>query len=196
MFSGIVSAVGKVVGLDPGERGARLRVRPPRGFGRFRRGESLSVSGVCLTVLSASATFEADLSGETLERTSLGDLAPGAGVNLERAVRLADRLSGHLVQGHVDGVARVAGIRRDGESWIFTFAVLRRLSRYVVEKGSVAVDGISLTAIDTHPGRFSVAVIPHTYRATTLRDRRVGDRVNLEVDVLAKYVESLLAGRR
>jgi len=192
MFSGIVAATGRVESIDVSAAGARLRVRPPARFGRFRRGESVSVAGVCLTALGNSAVFRADLSPETLRRTTLGELRKGSAVNLERAVRLADRLSGHLVSGHIDGVARVVSVREEGDSWIFTFAVRRALGRYVLEKGSVALDGISLTAIGVRPGRFSVAVIPHTFRATTLRERRPGDRLNFEADMIARWVESLL----
>jgi riboflavin synthase len=196
MFSGIVAATGRTESLRISEAGARLAVRPPARFGRFRKGESISVSGVCLTALSDSPLFRADLSPETLARTTLGGLRKGDAVNLERAVRLADRLSGHLVSGHVDGLARLESVREDGEAWAFAFSIPRALSRYVVEKGSVAVDGISLTAIGVRPGRFSVAVIPHTFRATTLSDRRRGDALNFEADTVAKYVEALLAGRR
>jgi riboflavin synthase len=196
MFSGIVAAVGRIESLRVSEAGARLGVRPPSRFGRFRKGESVSVSGVCLTALSDSPLFRADLSPETLSRTTLGGLRKGSAVNLERAVRLADRMSGHLVSGHVDGLARLEGVRREGDAWTFAFSIPRALSRYVVEKGSVAIDGISLTAIDVRAGRFSVAVIPHTFRATTLSERRDGDALNFEADTVAKYVESLLAGRR
>ncbi len=192
MFSGIVAATGRVERIDVSPAGARLAVRPGGRFGRFRRGESISVSGVCLTALGDSALFRADLSPETLSKTTLGGLRRGDSVNLERAVRLADRLSGHLVSGHVDGLARLASIEEEGDSRIFTFAPPRDLARYVIEKGSVALDGISLTAIRVRRGRFSVAVIPHTLRATTLRDRRPGDALNFEADMIARWVESLL----
>jgi riboflavin synthase len=192
MFSGIVAATGRVEKIDVSTAGARLVVRPAGRFGRFRRGESLSVSGVCLTALGDSPLFRADLSPETLGRTMLGSLRRGDSVNLERAVRLADRLSGHLVSGHVDGLARLASILEEGESRIFTFGLSQDLARYVIEKGSVALDGISLTSIRVRRGRFSVAVIPHTLRATTLRDRKPGDRLNFEADMIARWVESLL----
>jgi riboflavin synthase len=192
VFSGIVAATGRVEKIDVSPAGARLVVRPAGRFGRFRRGESLSVSGVCLTALGDSPLFRADLSPETLARTTLGDLRRGDSVNLERAVRLADRLSGHLVSGHVDGLARLASILEEGDSRIFTFALPEELARYVIEKGSVALDGISLTSIRVRGGRFSVAVIPHTLRATTLRDRKPGDRLNFEADMIARWVESLL----
>jgi len=197
MFSGIVAARGTVESFRLSAAGARMGVRPPARFGRFRRGESISVSGVCLTALGDGPLFRSDLSPETLAKTSLGALRKGDAVNLERAVRLADRLSGHLVSGHVDGLARLESVREQGDSWTFTFSIPRRLWRYVVEKGSVAVDGISLTAIDVAAGRFSAAVIPHTFRVTTLRDRRPGDALNFEADAIAKYVEALLPkGRR
>jgi len=192
MFSGIVAATGRVEKIDVSPAGARLAVRPAARFGRFRRGESLSLSGVCLTALSDSAIFRADLSPETLGKTTLGALRRGDPVNLERAVRLADRLSGHLVSGHVDGLARLASILEEGDSRIFTFSLPEELARYVLEKGSVALDGISLTSIRVRRGRFSVAVIPHTLRATTLRDRKPGDRLNFEADMIGRWVESLL----
>ena len=192
MFSGIVSAVGRVERIDASAEGARLAVRPPARFGRFRRGESISVSGVCLTSLGSSAVFRADLSPETLRKTALGALARGSRVNLERAARLSDRLSGHLVSGHVDGVARLVSVEPEGASWIYTFALPRALARWVIEKGSVALDGISLTSIAVRRGRFSVAVIPHTRRATTLGGRRPGDVLNFEADMIARWVESLL----
>jgi riboflavin synthase len=196
MFSGIVAATGRIESLRVSSAGARLGVRPPARFGRFRKGESISISGVCLTALSDSPLFRADLSPETLARTTLGGLRKGDAVNLERAVRLADRLSGHLVSGHVDGLARLESVREAGEAWTFAFSIPRALARYVVEKGSVALDGISLTAIGVRAGRFSVAVIPHTFRATTLSGRRPGDALNFEADTVAKYVESLLGSRR
>ncbi|HET9795914.1 MAG TPA: riboflavin synthase [Thermoanaerobaculia bacterium] len=192
MFSGIVAATGRVEKIDASPAGARLVVRPGGRFGRFRRGESISVSGACLTALGDSALFRADLSPETLAKTTLGELGKGDAVNLERAVRLADRLSGHLVSGHVDGLARLTSIEAEGDSRIFTFAPPAELARFVIEKGSVALDGISLTAIRVRRGRFSVAVIPHTLRATTLRDRRPGDRLNFEADMIGRWVESLL----
>jgi riboflavin synthase len=192
MFSGIVAAIGRVEKIDVSPAGARLVLRPPARFGRFRRGESIAVSGVCLTALGDSALFRADLSPETLAKTTLGSLRRDEPVNLERAVRLADRLSGHLVSGHVDGLARLASVEEEGDSRVFTFSVPAELARYVIEKGSVALDGISLTSIRVRRGRFSVAVVPHTLRMTTLSSRRAGDRLNFEVDMIARWVESLL----
>lgn len=195
MFSGIVESVGKVAAWREREGGARVEIRPPARFGSFRKGESVAVSGVCLTAISAGPLFRADLSPETLAKSSLGTLRRGDPVNLERAVRLSDRLSGHLVAGHVDGLARVRSVRPEGEGRVLTFSIPARLSRYVVEKGSVALDGISLTAIAVRGNRFSVAVIPFTLRATTLRHRSEGDALNFEADMMAKFAESLLRRR-
>lgn len=195
MFTGIVHGIGRVSELEQRGDGRRLSLRPFSRFGRFRRGESLSVSGVCLTALASSTMFRADLSPETLARSTLSRLRRGDVVNLERAARLADRLSGHLVQGHVDGTVRLLKERRAGEGWQLRFTLPRDLSRYIVEKGSVSVDGISLTVAARRKESFEVAIIPHTYRVTTLHLRKPGDVFNLEVDVIAKYVESLLRGR-
>ncbi len=195
MFSGIIESVGRVSAWKEQEGGVRLVIRPPARFGKFRKGESIAVSGVCLTAISAGPAFHADLSPETLAKSSLGSLRRGAPVNLERAVRLSDRLSGHLVAGHVDGLARVRSIRQEGGGRVLTFSIPARLSRYVVEKGSVALDGISLTAIAVRGNRFSVAVIPFTWSSTTLRHRSAGDDLNFEVDMMAKFAESLLKRR-
>jgi len=195
MFSGIVASLGTVSAWKPRPGGARMEIRAAALFGKFRRGESLAVSGVCLTALSAGTLFRADLSGETLAKSTLGSIRQGDRVNLERAVRLSDRLSGHLVAGHVDAVARVSSVERDGEGWLYSFSIPGRLSRYVVEKGSVSLDGISLTAFDVRKGRFTVAVIPHTWRSTTLRYRRRGDLLNFEADMMAKFAEKLVQAR-
>jgi riboflavin synthase len=188
MFSGIVTGLGRVEAFErTREGGARLTVVPPARYGRFARGESVSLSGVCLTAVRAGRRLAADLSAETLERSTLGTLAPGSFVNLERALRHGDRLSGHFVMGHVDAVTRVTRIARRGNSWTFTFDVPRGLGRFVVEKGSVALDGVSLTVATRRARRFDVAVIPETFRRTTLGKARQGSRVNFEVDVFARY---------
>lgn len=198
MFTGLVSAVSRVVSLRSGTAGAVLAVERPPDFGDAAVGESIAVSGVCLTVVPPAAPGEPlcfDVSPETLSRSALGGLSPGASVNLERALRAADRLGGHVVAGHVDGTAQVLEVERSGESWTFTFSLPAALARYAVEKGSISVDGISLTIAALHEASFDVAVIPHTFTATTLGERKPGDLVNLEVDVLGKYVERLLAAR-
>ncbi|MEO8190546.1 MAG: riboflavin synthase [Acidobacteriota bacterium] len=187
LFTGIVTATARVVGLRPRDGGARLEVAPPAPFGRLVRGESVCVSGVCLTALDAGRSLVADLSSETLERSTLGALRPGDRVNLERALRYGDRLSGHFVLGHVDGRASLLGLSRAGNSWEYRFSVPRGLSRLIVEKGSVALDGVSLTVSGRIRGEFDVAVIPETRRKTTLGAMQPGDDVNLEADVFARY---------
>ncbi|HEX8802932.1 MAG TPA: riboflavin synthase [Acidimicrobiales bacterium] len=187
MFTGIVEELGEVASVAPG--GGRLRVAATAVLEDAKIGDSIAVDGCCLTVVEIGpGWWEADVSGETLRRTTLGGLAPGARVNLERPVRLSDRLGGHIVQGHVDGVGEVVEPVPD-----LRVRMPRPLLRYVVEKGSVAVDGVSLTVVEVLDDGFTVAVIPHTTEVTTLGRRRPGDRVNLEVDVTVKYVERLLA---
>jgi riboflavin synthase len=198
MFTGLVSAVARVVSLRSGAAGAVLAVERPPAFGDATVGESIAVSGVCLTLVPSAARGQAlffDVSSETLARSALGGLAAGAGVNLERALAAGDRLGGHIVAGHVDGTAEVLAVEKSGDSWTFRFSLPAPLARYTVEKGSIAVDGISLTVAALGESSFDVAVIPHTFTATTLGERKAGDRVNLEVDVLGKYVERLLAAR-
>jgi riboflavin synthase len=193
MFTGIVEERGTVREVGP----TRLVVGCRTVVTDTEVGASIAVNGVCLTVVERSAEHLAfDLSEETLRRTSLGRLASGDPVNLERPLTLMGRLGGHLMQGHVDGVGTVAGLRStpDGGAWL-TVRPPADLRRYVVEKGSVAVDGISLTVAAEDADAFSVALIPHTLDVTTLGAARVGDPVNLEVDVIAKYVEALLEGR-
>ncbi len=196
MFTGIVEELGAVLGSGP-----RLVVRSPKVAEDSGPGDSVSVNGVCLTVVEREgagdgpATLAFDLSGETLSRSSLGDLRPGDPVNLERPVTLATRLGGHLVQGHVDGVGQVRSVEpAPGGGSVLTVAIPEGLGRYVVEKGSIAVDGVSLTAIDVGDRTFAVALVPFTLGATTLGGALPGDRVNLEVDVIAKYVERLVSG--
>jgi riboflavin synthase len=198
MFTGIVEELGEIVAIDDLGDAARLTVRGPHVAEDISNGDSISVNGVCFT----GATFTADVMRETLTRSSLGGLAPGAPVNLERSVRLADRLGGHLVQGHVDGTGTVVS-RAPAEHWdVARITLPPGLARYVVEKGSVAVDGISLTvsAVGSAGGGdgsgawFEVSLIPETLKRTTLGARQPGETVNLEVDVIAKYVEKLLGG--
>lgn len=187
MFTGIVSARGRVVALERRRGGARLTVAPPVAWGKLSRGESVCVSGVCLTALEPRRRLVADLSSETLRRSSLGHLAAGDRVNLERAVRYGDRLSGHFVLGHVDGLSILHEISRSGNSWSYRFSIPSGLSRFVVEKGSVALDGVSLTVAGRRREDFAVAVISETRRRTTLGIARVGDPLNFEVDVFARY---------
>lgn len=194
MFTGIVEEVGEVTELTPLAGAARIAISAPVATKDTRHGDSISVNGVCLTVVENSdGVFTADVMAETLQRSSLGALAVGGRVNLERAVRLSDRLGGHLVQGHVDGVAEIVSRQRD-EHWdVVRFSLPPALARYVVEKGSICVDGVSLTVSGLSGDWFEVSLIPTTLTSTVLGDKRPGDPVNLEVDVVAKYVEKLLS---
>jgi riboflavin synthase len=195
MFTGIVEGTGRVVTLAvaPGGAGAWLEVEAPWPAGTLAAGDSVAVDGCCLTVAAATPTgFAADLVAETLRRTALGRLAAGDRVNLERPLALGGRLGGHLVQGHVDGVARVLERQAAGEGRELRVELPEALARYVVEKGSIAVDGVSLTVAGLGQGWFAVALVPHTLATTTLGERGPGDPVHLEVDVVAKYVERLV----
>ena len=196
MFTGLVEAVARVTRRLPSSGGALLAVERPARFADAAEGESVAVSGVCLTVRGDSPPGELlfDVSPETLRRSTLGSLAPGGRVNLERALRADARLGGHVVAGHVDATAAVTRLTREGGFWTLGVALDDSWSRYVVEKGSVALDGISLTVASLTSRELEVAVIPATWAATTLADRRTGDLLNVEVDVLAKYVERLVAG--
>jgi len=187
VFTGIVEQVGLITARD----GLRLEVAC--GFDDLGIGDSIAVNGVCLTVMGLGAgSFAAELSEETLARTSLGTLADGSPVNLERPVPVGGRLGGHVVQGHVDGTGTVKALDPQEGSTVMWIEAPAALRRYLVEKGSVAVDGVSLTVAGLQDGAFCIALIPHTLTATTLSSKAPGDLVNLEVDILAKYVESLL----
>ncbi|QGN49329.1 riboflavin synthase [Micromonospora sp. WMMD558] len=194
MFTGIVEELGEVVRVtETAGDSALVAIRGPLVTSDARHGDSIAVNGVCLTVVDvADGTFTADVMGETLRRSALGALRPGDPVNLERAAALGSRLGGHLVQGHVDGVGEVVS-REPADQWeTVRFRLPAALARYVVEKGSITVDGVSLTVAGVGTDWFSVGLIPTTLKLTTLGTRGVGDPVNLEVDVLAKYVERLL----
>jgi riboflavin synthase len=195
MFTGIVEALGEVVEVEYLTDSARLTIHSPTITSDASSGDSIAVNGVCLTVVGISGgTFTADVMKETLDRSALTALTGGAQVNLERSVRVTDRLGGHLVQGHVDATATVLS-RAPGDQWdVVRIALPSQLARYVVEKGSIGVDGISLTVSAIADDWFEVSLIPETLKRTTLGFRRPGDNVNLEVDVIAKYVEKLLTG--
>lgn len=194
MFTGIVEELGIVERLDQQTVGARLRVRCRTVLDDAREGSSIAVNGVCLTALDLTPdAFSADLAPETLARTNLGDLASGSPVNLERPLSGAGRLSGHIVQGHVDGTGEFLSLEALGDdNWWLNVLVPTELDRYLVWKGSVAIDGISLTVARLESGVLGVTIIPHTRSQTNLACRRAGDRVNLECDIVAKYVEKLL----
>jgi riboflavin synthase len=194
VFTGIIEELGRVRALDHHEGGARLEIAATTVLADVRAGDSISVNGCCLTVVdSGDGWWAGDVVIETLERTALGSLEAGEPVNLERPLRLSDQLGGHLVQGHVDAVGHVAAKSplADG-STRFTFSAPPDVLRYVVRKGSVAIDGISLTVASLGDGAFDVAVIPHTLAVTTLGHKELGAVVNLEADLIAKYVERLL----
>ncbi|UQU67218.1 riboflavin synthase [Couchioplanes caeruleus] len=197
MFTGIVEELGEIVRLtDAGGDSALIAVRGPLVTSDARHGDSIAVNGVCLTVIDAGdGVFTADVMGETLKRSSLGALREGSPVNLERAATVGSRLGGHLVQGHVDGVATILS-REPAEQWeVLRFSLPAELSRYVVEKGSITVDGVSLTVMAVSADSFAVGLIPTTLKLTVLGAKGPGDPVNLEVDVIAKYVEKMLGDR-
>jgi riboflavin synthase len=193
MFTGIVQGIGKIASIEQRGGDKRLAIDAASiGIDDVAVGDSICVSGVCLTAVGLDgALFAVDVSLETLACTTLGALQAGDRVNLEKSLRLADRLGGHLVSGHVDGVGRVAAIEPDARSQRWTFELPVALSRYVAAKGSVCVDGVSLTVNEVAGNRFGINLIPHTMQVTTFRDKRVGDAVNIEVDMVARYVERL-----
>lgn len=197
MFTGIIEGVGAIASVEA--RGGDARLRVDTGtlpFEDVRLGESIAVNGVCLTVVAfGTAAFEADVSTETLALTTLGGLAPGAVVNLERAMRPTDRLGGHLVSGHVDGVGAVVSVHDDARAQRWRFSAPPALLRYIAKKGSICVDGVSLTVNEVDAAGFEVALVPHTVAHTAFSATAAGDAVNLEIDLVARYVERLLAGR-
>ena len=194
MFTGLIEEGGRIAGVEPGDRGARLVVSAAVVLEGLEVGDSVAVNGACLTAVAITpGGFCVDCVAETLRRTSLGGLEAGDRVNLERPVRVGDRLDGHIVQGHVDGVGTVRAATPEGGSTILEIVPPSGLLRYIVEKGSITVDGVSLTVAGRLADAFTVALIPHTMEVTTLGPHALGRPVNLEVDVLAKYVESLVA---
>lgn len=199
MFTGIIERAGKIDALDATSDGGRLRVNFGAAWAPtpLKISDSIAVNGCCLTVVELDADFfAADLSGETMRRTALGEKKPGAPVNLERPLAAGDRLGGHFVQGHVDAVGRVTRLLREGDSWWLSVRVPEDFRRYVAEKGSIAIDGISLTVARWNAGVADFAVIPFTYEQTNIKGLVPGDAVNIECDILAKYVEALIEARR
>ena len=197
MFTGIIQGLGTITGISPIKNGIRMLIRPEFTLEEPELGESIAVNGVCLTLTSMeSGSFSVDVSPESLKRTTLSAIKVNDKVNLERALRLSDRLGGHIVSGHVDTVATIASREEKGDFIFFSFSLDPALDRYIIEKGSIAIDGISLTVNECKPGSFSVAIIPHTAKMTTLSFRRPGDKVNIELDVLGKYIEKLLLSGR
>jgi riboflavin synthase len=197
MFTGLVEALGVVRELNADGAGRLLVIEAPTLAADLALGESVAVNGCCLTVVAHDTTTCRFQAGpETLRRTNLGELQPGDCVNLERSLRVGDRLGGHIVQGHIDGVGRIDRILSDGDWVMMGFTCPPELSAQMVSKGSVSVDGVSLTLVDVEDGRFSVALIPHTLAHTTLGVKRPGDSVNLETDLLAKYVQKCLSAQK
>ncbi|MFD9073543.1 riboflavin synthase [Streptomyces lasiicapitis] len=196
MFTGIVEELGEVTAVENLDDASRFRLRGPVVTEGAKHGDSIAVNGVCLTVVEHEGDeFTADVMAETLDRSSLGALVPGSKVNLERPTAVGDRLGGHIVQGHVDGTGTIVD-RKPSENWeIVKVSLPDGLARYVVEKGSITVDGVSLTVVDAGPDYFTISLIPTTLALTTLGIKQPGDPVNLEVDVIAKYVERLLGAR-
>lgn len=194
MFTGIIAGVGKVTGKKSVGGGLAFTLEAGFDISDPEEGESIAVNGVCLTAYNIRGKhFTADVSPETLSRTKLGLIGPGDSVNLERALRLSDRLGGHMVSGHVDCMGVVSGIREVGDYTIFDFSLPAEHGRYIIEKGSITIDGISLTVNSCGKTTFAVSIIPHTLKMTTLGLLRVGSKVNVEVDIIGKYVEKLLA---
>ncbi|HMM20479.1 MAG TPA: riboflavin synthase [Selenomonadales bacterium] len=193
MFTGIVEELGKIKTVVRGAKSVRLTVGAPEILGDVKLGDSIAVNGTCLTVVEYSADwFTADVMPETMDRSSLSGLRPGAAVNLERALRLGDRLGGHIVSGHIDGVGTIRAKEQDDNAVVVRIEAPPAVMRYVVVKGSIAVDGISLTVVACGPDWFTVSMIPHTAAVTTLGIKKTGEPVNLETDVLGKYVERLM----
>ena len=194
MFTGIIEEIGQVKTVRRGGRSAVLAISAPLITTGLNIGDSVAVNGVCLTATAITGgSFSADAMPETLSRSTLGSLAPGSRVNLERAMAANGRFGGHIVSGHIDGTAKLTALRRDDNAIWCELAAEPRLLRYIIEKGSVAIDGVSLTVADLTPGGFAVSIIPHTAGMTTLGSRRVGDTLNLECDIIGKYVERLLS---
>ncbi len=194
MFTGIVLGLGTIASISPKGEGLKFKIRPDFSLDDPEVGESIAINGVCLTATTISESeFTVDVSHETLKRTTLGTLRQGERVNLERALRLSDRLGGHIVSGHIDGVGQVVS-RKDLKAFLeFEIRPPQRLMRYIIEKGSIAIDGISLTVNTVSVDTFSVAIIPHTASVTTMGMKRAGDKVNLETDIIGKYIERLMA---
>ncbi len=190
VFTGIIEGLGTVTAVTPSDGGMRMAVQSDFSLEGVCIGDSIAVNGVCLTAVQVKdKAFEVDAAPETLAKSTVGQAKVGDRVNLERALRLGDRLDGHLVTGHIDGMGKVVSKRSAGNAILFSFSASETLCRYIVKKGSVAVDGISLTVNASRSAGFEVSIIPHTAGLTTLGFRRVGDRVNIETDVIGKYVE-------
>lgn len=194
MFTGIIEEIGVLLGIRRGSDSAQLIIEAEKVLEGSQVGDSIAVNGVCLTAIRFdNRRFTADVMAETLAKTNLGLLHSGDKVNLERALRLGDRLGGHLVSGHIDGVGTITGLEKQDIATLVTVRAPREIMRYIIKKGSVAIDGTSLTVVDLETEHFRVSLIPHTAHATVLGLKRVGDTVNLEADIIGKYVEKLVS---
>ena len=191
MFTGLIEKLGSVTSTKTTGNGIRLSLKPTGEF-EVTLGDSVAINGVCLTVTAFNGEISFDVSPETLKSTNLGELKAGNMVNLERAMRLSDRLGGHIVTGHVDGIGTITAKKTEGEYTFYTVESPPEVLKYIVQKGSVAIDGISLTVVESDNRSFRIAIIPHTLTATTIGGKGVGNRVNLEADIIGKYVEKLL----
>lgn len=193
MFTGIVEEVGRVSSIKNSTNSAILTIEAEKVLEESKIGDSISVNGVCLTVTDISSkSFSTDIMHESLKRSSLGELKKGSRVNLERALKLSTRLGGHIVSGHIDGVGKIKSIKKDDNAVWYCIEANEKILKYIIEKGSVAIDGISLTVAEENDKDFSVSVIPHTRAASNLSEKKIGSRVNIENDCIAKYVEKLL----
>jgi riboflavin synthase len=196
MFTGLIEGTGTLQRIDRTGTDALMIIQANFEMGKIVLGESIAVDGACLTVVSfKGSVFAADVSAETLGRTTLGGKTPGSRLNLERAVRVGDRLGGHIVSGHVDGIGVLKDRKQEGRSIRLIFSVPSELSRYIVEKGSIAINGISLTVNGCSDGSFDVNIVPHTARETSINEWQIGTSVNLETDIIGKYVEKMLSGK-
>ena len=193
MFTGIVEEVGTIQSIKRGRKSSVLKIKGQKVLQGTRIGDSISTNGICLTVTKVGNDFfEADVMSESLNRTNIGELVPGSYVNLERALSLATRLGGHIVSGHIDGTGKIRNLKRDDNAVWITIETAPEILRYIIEKGSIAIDGVSLTVVTVNDQFFKVSIIPHTGEETILLQKKMGDTVNLECDMIGKYVEKLL----
>jgi len=193
MFTGIIEEIGTVASVKKGPQSARIKIAAQKILTDIHMGDSINTNGACLTVSRFDAnSFEVEVMHESLDRTNLGQLQPGSKVNLERALQLSDRLGGHMVSGHVDGEGSILSIQKDDNAYWFTISAAPDILKYIVPKGSVALDGISLTVVSTMPGSFKVSIIPHTAAETTLLLKKTGELLNIECDLIGKYIERFI----
>jgi riboflavin synthase len=197
MFTGIIEEIGKIEGISKHGRNLKLRIRASKILNNLKVGDSININGACQTVIETNSdSFTVEAVEETLRKTNLGELKRNDLVNLERALRFSDRLGGHLVTGHVDGVGKIKSIARRDGSFLYEFELSEKYLAHLIEKGSVAVDGISLTVVEVKESSFTVSIIPFTLENTTLGTKKLGDLVNIETDLIGKYVERILASKR